>query len=570
MNKIKGFYEKAELSAEKKAELKIALRQRFPQYADKDNGMTEVIRMNNTEINSKSGKIKVHSKQFTAAVVAAALAVCVGGSALAKRIYTVRSMTGSENEIEDTVDNYTTNSEDDYTPVSGAKYTEMEPEEEFGIAKTVYNAASMACIDIDNNGQKTDIPDNKITSDDIKKALETAPADDDNIINTDEFAFLVGSYLESSFDHDTCYYEIILKFHPHEEMLLPQYVYCYYDNCSKYVTYPLLGSNEFNDDYNKYNEVSNDFEETSAEYGKEVYDEANELLQKFIAEGKTVSAEKVITKDDYFYHDDDPIDYESYEVITPELFACALYDCDKRTRSIIDFVYINFAITFASEDGKTANGIDNVKLVYFDSVDMQSYTYPEDKGNDDKPNQKITDESEEKTTAPDDDGKINVPNVVGLNKAEAIAMLKENGLDPIVEDVDRDGDKGKVVEQSVEADKKVEKDTEVIIYVSTGSEDAKEMTVVVDMPDDIEGRYTYDVYKNGRILYTDSIENAETVAGGFINVNLWGYGKESFSIVFRDEDTGKSVNYASFMADFDNFEASVTGDFDKEGLKNLK
>ena len=78
MSAIKDLYGKTKLSDEKKAELKTALGQQFPQYAsiaDK----TEVIGMNDNTIKENSGRIKVRSKLRTGAVIAAAAVVAVIG-----------------------------------------------------------------------------------------------------------------------------------------------------------------------------------------------------------------------------------------------------------------------------------------------------------------------------------------------------------------------------------------------------------------------------------------------------------------------------------------------------------
>lgn len=70
---------------------------------------------------------------------------------------------------------------------------------------------------------------------------------------------------------------------------------------------------------------------------------------------------------------------------------------------------------------------------------------------------------------------VKVPNVVGLTEEKALAKLTENKLTGKVQEVQHEGDKGKVVSQSINDGEYVDKKTEVIIYVSTGETDPIDM-----------------------------------------------------------------------------------------------
>ena len=164
------------------------------------------------------------------------------------------------------------------------------------------------------------------------------------------------------------------------------------------------------------------------------------------------------------------------------------------------------------------------------------------------------------------DTQVKVPNVVGLTKEKAITILKENKLTANVEDMAHDGDKGKVIDQSVAPDKRVEKDTEVTIYVSTGETDPVGLTIELPMPDGIHGSYSIEVYKNGNVAYTQSIANGETVAGQKISIDISGKKTETLTVSIRNDETGKSVNYAVFNVDYENKSAELNGSLNKDGL----
>ena len=163
------------------------------------------------------------------------------------------------------------------------------------------------------------------------------------------------------------------------------------------------------------------------------------------------------------------------------------------------------------------------------------------------------------------DTQVKVPNVVGLTKEKAITILKENKLVANVEDMPHDGDKGKVLDQSIDPDTRVEKDTEVTIYVSTGETDPIDMTIRVPMPDGLHGSYSIEIYKNGNVAYTQSIANGETV-GSSIDINIQGKKTETLTVSIRNDETGKTVNYAVFNVDYDKKTAELSGSLNKDGL----
>lgn len=167
------------------------------------------------------------------------------------------------------------------------------------------------------------------------------------------------------------------------------------------------------------------------------------------------------------------------------------------------------------------------------------------------------------------DTQVKVPNVVGLTKEKAITMLKENKLTVNVEDMPHEGDKGKVIDQSIEPDKRVDRETEVTIYVSTGETDPIPLTIRLPMPEGLHGSYSIEIYKNGNVAYTQSIANGETVAGSYVTIDISGKKTETLTVSIRNDETGKSVNYAVINVDYDKGQAEVSGSLNKQGLLDI-
>ncbi|HCJ40738.1 MAG TPA: Stk1 family PASTA domain-containing Ser/Thr kinase [Ruminococcus sp.] len=162
--------------------------------------------------------------------------------------------------------------------------------------------------------------------------------------------------------------------------------------------------------------------------------------------------------------------------------------------------------------------------------------------------------------------KKKVPNVVGLTKEKAITILKENKLVADVQDLPHNGDKGKVIDQSIEPDKLVDQGTEVTIYVSTGETDPITITLSIEMPEGLHGAYSIEIYKNGNVVGTQSVSNAETVAGSRLNIEVKGKKKETLTVSIRNEETGKSVNYGVFNVNYDEGTVETVGSLNKDGL----
>ena len=86
------------------------------------------------------------------------------------------------------------------------------------------------------------------------------------------------------------------------------------------------------------------------------------------------------------------------------------------------------------------------------------------------------------------------------------------------------------------------------------------------MPEGLHGAYSIEIYKNGNVVGTQSVSNAETVAGSRLNIEVKGKKKETLTVSIRNEETGKSVNYGVFNVNYDEGTVETVGSLNKDGL----
>lgn len=164
---------------------------------------------------------------------------------------------------------------------------------------------------------------------------------------------------------------------------------------------------------------------------------------------------------------------------------------------------------------------------------------------------------------------VKVPNVVGLTEEKAIAKLQENKLTYRREDLAHDGDKGKVIEQSINQGTYVDKNTEVTIYVSTGETDPVDMDLSLPLPSGVWGSYTIEVYRDGNVAYTQTVARAETSAGSSVNIKISGKKTEILTIFIRNDETNRSVQYARYNVNYDDRTATLDGSLNESGLLDI-
>lgn len=146
---------------------------------------------------------------------------------------------------------------------------------------------------------------------------------------------------------------------------------------------------------------------------------------------------------------------------------------------------------------------------------------------------------------------VKVPNLDGMDKNQAKSALETNKLTPKFEEVDTDEvEAGKVVTQSIAAGQFVDKQSEVIVTISTGRPAAVTMSFNMPVPNGAWGSYKVDVYSNGAVTVSQNIDKAELVAGSNISITVTGSGTDTLTIFVTNNTSGDSVQYASYDVDY--------------------
>jgi len=456
MSAIKDLYGKTKLSDEKKAELKTALGQQFPQYAsiaDK----TEVIGMNDNTIKENSGRIKVRSKLRTGAVIAAAAVVAViGGMKLARDQYIERSLIQPAGQGED---NFTTDREDsvkgDYSPQEG--YIEDADETIRGNVKTIYNAAYEAYYEmLDDTGNELVLGEEKmITSEMVRQSRETEIVHEDGKCSALEFAAAMDRNLGGLDEYFTDYdYAVDFIFDESGTKVVDiNYAYIYLDSAHKsFCTYPEYGHNGGITE----NGITKRFSYDSS-CAKKLYEEAEEAIKYYNENGEKFTIDDVnmtAVDKEYLYMTDDYVrsDIEENDKMR---FAKALLK-DGSMTSQLRKDSNNFVIKFTHDSNGNVNGVEKVYVqVFKDEADEngehknERFVYP-------------------------DENKMNemtviVPDVTGKEYHEAFDELELLGLFPAPrEQYSNTVPEGIVISTEPEAGKESEFGRYVTINISQG------------------------------------------------------------------------------------------------------
>ncbi|MCR5143296.1 MAG: PASTA domain-containing protein [Ruminococcus sp.] len=174
------------------------------------------------------------------------------------------------------------------------------------------------------------------------------------------------------------------------------------------------------------------------------------------------------------------------------------------------------------------------------------------------------------TTVPEqitpDVEKVTLPDLVGLSQEKAIAALEECGLDYEVVEIKYYADKGKVIEQSIASGTVVDKDSVITIYVSTGDPEIVEMTMQIPIPEGAKGSYTFDVYREGTVIYTKTVTDTSLYAGKTVNFDIYGTAKEVLHIYVKNNDLGwdNYFRYAVYNIDYDNKTVQLDGELNEK------
>ena len=171
----------------------------------------------------------------------------------------------------------------------------------------------------------------------------------------------------------------------------------------------------------------------------------------------------------------------------------------------------------------------------------------------------------------EDTNEVAVPEVRGMTEEEAVKLLKDMGLKVKVEYLNNRAEKGMVVDQAFEPDRKLKKDEYQTIYVSEGMEGAVELTLNIPLPSELHGVYRIETCApDGTVYYVDTVD-ADTFEDDikYAVIDIAGLGTERLVIIVTSEETGKSAEYGEFMVDYDQKLAEIIGRLNTEALQKL-
>ena len=448
MSAIKNMYGKTKLSEDKKAELKAALGERYPQYAESKTYKTEGIRMNDTKINGNGGQIKVSRKWRNGAIIAAAAALMVTvGMKLASEVYERKADQIEVSPAGQVKDDVTT--EEEYSEDADMKMR--------GVAKTIYNSVAEAYADlIDTPGNELVLGEEKrITAETVRQSRETEIVHEDGKCSALEFAAAMDKYTVGSLDNDLTDYDFAADFMFDEsgtKIVSINYVYIYLDPEHKnFCSYPEYGSMGGVTE----NGITKRFSyDSSCE--KKLYDEVEEAIKYYNENGEKFTIDSLnmtAVSDEYLYMTDDYV-REDIEENDKMRFAQALLNEGSITMQLRKDDN-NFVIKFTHDSNGNVNGVEKVYVQVFNKDyynsrnDGERYVYP----NENKPNEMS----------------ITVPDVTGKEYDIALEKLASLGLYADLREMDSDTvPEGIVISTEPEAGKELEFGQYVTVYVSNG------------------------------------------------------------------------------------------------------
>lgn len=146
---------------------------------------------------------------------------------------------------------------------------------------------------------------------------------------------------------------------------------------------------------------------------------------------------------------------------------------------------------------------------------------------------------------------VKVPDVLGKTEGDAKAILEQNKLTVVVEEVDTDEvEKGLVATQSISEGQYVDVNSEITIGVSTGEAAEATVTIPVNVPTGAWGSYTITVSVNGTNTSTKTIDDAEAWAGGNVSVYVSGKGTETVVLSVTCAASGLTETYGQYEVDY--------------------
>lgn len=142
-----------------------------------------------------------------------------------------------------------------------------------------------------------------------------------------------------------------------------------------------------------------------------------------------------------------------------------------------------------------------------------------------------------------------VPQLVGMTKEEAEKALIEKNLVPVIEEKDSTAPVGEVVAQSINHMEVVQPDTEITIYVSTGTAAVNSYYMNVPITQGSTGGYTFKAYIDGDLV--DSVSKGSVTSLDYVTMTVRGSGTKSIIVEITSYTGSTPIKLAEYMMNFD-------------------
>lgn len=148
---------------------------------------------------------------------------------------------------------------------------------------------------------------------------------------------------------------------------------------------------------------------------------------------------------------------------------------------------------------------------------------------------------------------VEVPDVVGNTQEDALLLMRNAKLLPVVVNVNTPDEKGIVLSQDPQAGEKIERGTSVNIYVSTGELGEGEKSLNLAIPylkngDEYKGGFTIEAFIGGASVGKRHYDEINSIRSTVIGIK--GTDVQTVYVQVTSDVTNKSEHYADYIFDF--------------------
>lgn len=169
---------------------------------------------------------------------------------------------------------------------------------------------------------------------------------------------------------------------------------------------------------------------------------------------------------------------------------------------------------------------------------------------------------------------VEVPNVVGYSKEDAILLMRNAKLLPIVENINTLDDEGMVISQEYQEGEKIERGSEIKIYVSTGHLGEDEKALKINIPyltngEKYKGGFTIEAFVDGESVGKREFTKDQINSIKSTTIGIKGDGEQKIYVEVTSMLTNRSEHLADYIFDFSTGEQEEE-DFDINAFRDAE